>query len=209
MMDLHPAPVEPHGAIVVRHVDVADRVGLQAFYADLSGESRRRRFLGFTSGIRAEQSRAFCSPDHHHAEGFVAVLDNPGADDGRIVGHLCMEPEGAGGIELAVAVADDHQGRGIGRRLFEAAISWAQQEGFLQVSATAFVDNTAVLRLLSSAPHGARMKQEQGGIVSVVDPADSPPPAPGQYPASPLCFATNAAACARRWRFSLDRIELT
>ncbi len=156
--------------IGIRAVDAHDADALRAFYASLSADTRRKRFLGTSSGIAAERSRAFCTPDHHHAEGFVAVLRAVGPRDGRVVGHLCLENDGAGGIELAIAVADGFQRHGIGRRLFEAARDWACAEGIARITATAFADNSPVLRLLTSAPMGATIRAADGGLVDIEIP---------------------------------------
>ena len=114
---------KPDG-VVIRRVVPADAQALRDFYAALSPDSRRARFLASVSGLSKEQSRSFCAPDHVHAEGFVAVSAGPFAQD-RIIGHLCLEPAEGGSLELAVAVADAAQGRGIGRTLFTAALDWA------------------------------------------------------------------------------------
>src|SRR5687768_11613840 len=106
--------------IVIRRVRPSDREDLSRFYGALSAESRRARFLGYTRGLSGAAARSFCTLDHVHDEGFVAVESDEGRD--RIVGHLCLVASAAEAPELAVAVADEHQGRGIGRRLFEAAL---------------------------------------------------------------------------------------
>jgi GNAT superfamily N-acetyltransferase len=133
----------------IRRIAPADHDALRAFYAGLSGESRRTRFLGSTSGIGDRQSTYFCCPDHAHREGFVAVL-GPAAGPGRIVGHVCVEPDGHSGAEIAVAVADELRGRGLGRRLVVAALAWARAEGMRTLTATMLASNPPIQRLLTS-----------------------------------------------------------
>ncbi|HEY7599187.1 MAG TPA: GNAT family N-acetyltransferase, partial [Candidatus Limnocylindrales bacterium] len=112
-----------------------------------------------------------CTPDHAHAEGFVAL-----APDGRLAGHLCLEPAGAGRVELAVAVADEWQRRGIGRALFEAALDWAHRQRLAEIVASAYADNGPVLRLLSSAPYPATVSPAEAGTVNVTIPLVAPLP---------------------------------
>ncbi len=136
--------------IVVRRIVAADHDGLCRFYAGLSEESRRTRFLGPTNGIGDGQSTYFCTPDHAHREGFVAVSVVEGRGDGeQIVGHVCVEPDNPETAEVAVAVADDLQGRGIGRRLVDAAVAWARRDGIRTLTATMLADNPAIQRLLT------------------------------------------------------------
>jgi GNAT superfamily N-acetyltransferase len=137
-------------SIRVRPIRPADHDGLQRFYAGLSEESRRTRFFATTAGIGDRQSTYFCTPDHAHREGFVAVT---GPSDGidradRIVGHVCLEPDGPDRAEIAIAVADAVQGRGIGRRLVEVAVDWARRDGIRTLTATMLAGNPAIQRLL-------------------------------------------------------------
>jgi GNAT superfamily N-acetyltransferase len=120
------------------------------------------------------QASSFCSPDHVHGEGFVAVAPSGGGD--RVVGHLCLESTGERRLELALAVADAQQGRGIGRALLRTALDWADQRGYQSITACCTADNARVLRLLSSAPHGARVSDADGGVVDVTMPLTSPLP---------------------------------
>lgn len=139
-------------SVTIRRIRPTDSVALRAFYAGLSDESRRTRFFGLTAGIGERQATLFCSADHDHREGFVAVV--PAADGDaaseRIVGHVCLEPDGPDTAEVSVAVADDLRHRGIGRHLVDAAIGWARDEGLAALSATMLADNPAIARLLTS-----------------------------------------------------------
>ena len=149
VVDFIPGRTRPPEAVVrVRSISAADHDGLRAFYAGLSDESRRTRFLGPTNGIGDNQSTWFCSPDHAHREGFVAVLELTNRP-GRIVGHICIEPDGPTSAEVALAVEDELQGHGIGRRLVDAAVAWARRDGFGTLTATMLADNPAIQRLLT------------------------------------------------------------
>jgi GNAT superfamily N-acetyltransferase len=134
--------------ISIRRILPTDSAPLQAFYGGLSDESRRTRFLGSTNGIGGNQSAYFCAPDHAHREGFVAVM-GPVRGPTRIVGHLCIEPDGPARAEVAVAVANELLGRGIGRRLVDAAVAWARRDGLRTLTATMLADNPAIQRLLT------------------------------------------------------------
>jgi GNAT superfamily N-acetyltransferase len=65
------------------------------------------------------------------------------------VGHICIEPDGPASAEVAVAVADEMQRRGIGRKLVDAAVLWAQRDGFRTLTATMLGGNPAIQRLLT------------------------------------------------------------
>ena len=114
--------------IAIRPTMPSDTAALERFYAGLSEESRRRRFCGTSCGISRRESTGFCTPDHAHREGFVAVRDDE-AGLPEIIGHLCLEPVDAITAEVAIAVADAYQRHGIGRRLMAAGIDWARSAG--------------------------------------------------------------------------------
>jgi GNAT superfamily N-acetyltransferase len=154
------------GVIRIRPIRPADQNALRAFYASLSPESRWTRFLGPTSGIGTGQSADFCHPDHTHREGFVAVA-GPARRPDRIVGHVCVEPDGNRTSEIAVAVADDLQGRGIGRRLVEAAVSWARIDGIDALTATMLAGNPAIQRLLAGLGLPSTSRPTGAGVVQM------------------------------------------
>ena len=128
----------------IRPIEASDRDALEAFYAALSEESRATRFLGAVAGIGDVQAAYFCTPDHAHREGLVAVRA------GQIVGHVCIEPDGPSCAEVAVAVADSLRGRGLGRRLVDEAVNWARADGYAELSATMLAGNVPIQRLLRS-----------------------------------------------------------
>ena len=139
----------PRG-IVIRPIRPADRGGLERFYARLSPDSLDARFHGATRGIDDREARSFCGPDHLHREGLVAV-DRRRVGRERIVGHLCLEPiSGTPDLEMAIAVADAWQHRGIGRALLKGAIDWATAQGMARLRATIRWSNPAIMGLLRS-----------------------------------------------------------
>jgi GNAT superfamily N-acetyltransferase len=134
--------------VTVRPICPADDEPLRRFYAELSDDSRALRFLGPTPCLGTTLARSFCSADHEHREGFIAVIEDPNARRELIVGHLCVEPGDASTAEIAVAVADVLHRQGIGRRLVEAGVAWARAAGLRQLVATTFVSNGAILQLV-------------------------------------------------------------
>jgi acetyltransferase len=134
--------------ITIRSTLSTDAEALERFYADLSEDSRHLRFFGCSRGISHPQATSFCTPDHEHREGFVAVRTS---DDGKtvIVGHLCLEPADGRTAEVAIAVADGFQRQGIGRRLMASGIDWARSVGITRLTAMTLATNGAIHRLIA------------------------------------------------------------
>lgn len=135
------------GAIGVRHVRFRDAVGLEAFYARLSPESRALRFMGASRGITADQALHFASADGVRGDGHVAI----DRSSGRIVGHVCLEPLRPGTEEIGIAVEDALQQRGIGHALLLAAVASAERRGVTSLEATMLPGNPGIHRLLEHA----------------------------------------------------------
>ena len=151
----------------VRAIRPTDALKLERFYATLSPESRRTRFFSIGSALSQGQAVSFCSTDHDHREGFVAVVDGGRKGQERIVGHLCVEPDGAHTAEVAIAVADAFQHRGIGRRLLAAGAAWARRERIARFTATMLVGNAPIHRLLVGLGAPTRLRYVGGGVAEI------------------------------------------
>ncbi len=159
----------PSGQVSIRPVAATDTDGLDAFYASLSPRSQRQRFLGYVPAVGVSNTRMFCMADHEHSEGFVAVA----VADGRIMGHVCLVTDARGTTEFAIAVEDTAQRRGIGRRLFQAAVAWGQERHLERFTATAFADNAGMLRLADGGPRPPTRRALGGGVVRIDIPLRS------------------------------------
>ena len=122
---------------------------LERFYQGLSSDSVNARFHGAMHGIPDRAARSFCGPDHEHREGIVATSRDTD-EAGILIGHLCLEPTPDGDVEMAVAVADTWQHRGIGRALVESGMDWARAHRFGRVRAAIRWSNPAIIGLLRS-----------------------------------------------------------
>jgi acetyltransferase len=152
----------------IRPVQPADAVALGEFYAGLSPDSRYRRLMSMGAGIGDGDARRFCRADHDHREGFVAILEGVPPAGSEIVGHICLEPCEPGVVEMAVAVADRLQGRGIGRALTAASLDWAEHHGIDRLRATMLADNTGIVRLLQSLRRPLTFTTPAAGVVEAV-----------------------------------------
>jgi acetyltransferase len=157
----------PAAHVRIRRIRRSDAPALESFYADLSAESRRTRFFSVSGRPSHDQSVSFCTPDHDHREGFVAVLPAAHGTAERIVGHLCLEPAGGHAAEVAIAVADDLQHQGIGRRLLDAGVRWALAEGFTTLTATAWIGNAPIHRLLAGLGRPSHSCAADSGIEDI------------------------------------------
>jgi len=130
----------------LRAIGAGDREGLATLFSRLSPESRRRRFLGAKPRLTTRELMYLTEIDHLTHEALAAVDDR----DGSIVGVSRYAGwDGADGIaEVAVAVADDLQGRGIGGALTARIVHLARANGVARLTATTQWDNWPARALL-------------------------------------------------------------
>jgi ribosomal protein S18 acetylase RimI-like enzyme len=160
--------IGPEQWVSIRPIERADASALSDFYARLSLESRRRRFLG--GSLPHPQLIATLAGD----PGVVAVLLDSGSRDGAIVAHASVQPDGHHGAEIAFAVADEFQGHGLGRRLVSRAVRLARELGADRASASVLAGNDSMRHLLTSAGQPIRGDCLEAGTEELVLDLDFP-----------------------------------
>ena len=153
--------------VTIRPIEAVDADGLSTFYASLSAESRALRFLGASRGISQAEAMRFASVDRMVDDGFVAVVAEAGPDDGLIVGHATLTSGGYRPPEIAFAVADAWQRRGLGTALLQAVIDAAKRRGIARLVAVVRADNVAMRRLLARAGWSSRITALDGSTMDV------------------------------------------
>jgi RimJ/RimL family protein N-acetyltransferase len=129
----------------VRPIDSRDRDAFSAWFGRLSDESRRRRFLGPKPKLSARELTYLTEVDHVSHTALVA-LDG----GGRMIGEARYATSAPGDrtAELAITVADEWQGRGVGTRLAARVIEAARANGMTRLTALTLWDNSAAMALL-------------------------------------------------------------
>jgi len=160
----------------VRSIGPDDRDFMNVCFDGLSAASRRMRFFGIKPALTESDLDFFTSADgrDHIALGVVRL--GPGGEE--------IEPLGAGrcirqgqdsdGCELAMAVIDVAQGRGVGTALMEALIAAASEQGFRRVHCEILASNMG-MRALASRLDG-QFSWREGGELEF--DYELPPPVP-------------------------------
>jgi len=122
----------------VRPVCPEDVGRIELFLGELSDEARSFRFFSAATDL-GQMARLFT--ETHGGVSLVAVT----SDDGQVVGHGQYFPDGSGGAEVAFAVADDWQGRGIATVLLAQLAEAAVAEGVSQFTAVVLTSNRKMI----------------------------------------------------------------
>ena len=133
-------------AVVIRPVRGTDAPLLADGFSRLSARSRQMRFLATKKELTQTELRYFTEVDHHDHEALAALnyADGRGVGIARYV-RDAGNPQAA---EIAVTIADDWQGRGLGTELLAQLADRARCEGIGRFTALVSADNTPMTGLL-------------------------------------------------------------
>jgi L-amino acid N-acyltransferase YncA len=160
-------------SLQVRPIGPSDRDRLADFVARLSDTTRFNRFLGNVTALSERNLQRFTGVDHHADDALVAV-----AADGEIQGvaRYMDLPERPGAAEVAVTIADEWQGRGVGTALLGRLMQRAREEGFELFTASCFASNREMRLLFQELGRDCRVVGGSNGVVEIdielPDPTD-------------------------------------
>jgi GNAT superfamily N-acetyltransferase len=151
--------------LTLRLIRPEDGEALRQAFARLSPATRVRRFLGGVTELSDEQVRYLTEIDGVDHVAIVAATDSHDLKTEVLLGvarfiRLAGEPEVA---EAAVVVADELQGRGIGRLLLRAIAEAARALQIRALRAEVLASNTPMRRILGDV--GAVMRSDDGATL--------------------------------------------
>lgn len=142
----HEAALRNGDRVSVRPIRVTDKEGLLDGFKRLGPDSRYRRFLSPIHSLGTRQLQYLTEVDHHAHEALVAVDTRTG--QGLGVARFIRSSADRTVAEVAVAVADDWQGQGLGTALLHDLTSRAREEGIERFSAIVLAENKPILEML-------------------------------------------------------------
>ncbi|WP_084955506.1 GNAT family N-acetyltransferase [Thermoactinospora rubra] len=150
----------------IRSVRPDDETAITRFLAGLSLQTQTLRFFSGFHTPKPSLVRALMALDERR-DALVATLE------GEIVGHAMSYRGGAADVEVAVVVADQWQGCGIGPRLVDALLARAWLRGAVTVGMDVLGENRRVLRMIRRAWPEAKLTVSSGSVavVAMIDPA--------------------------------------
>jgi RimJ/RimL family protein N-acetyltransferase len=161
-----------------RTLGAADRDGVATLFARLSPESRYRRFLSSKPELTPRELADLTDIDHVHHEAVAAVDRHDGSIVG--VGRYVQDVQRHGVADIAIEVADELQGLGIGTALVRQVVQRARANGFALLTATTLWENRPAralfrrLKFRARASHGREIELELGLAQPSNDGVDGP-----------------------------------
>jgi acetate---CoA ligase (ADP-forming) len=158
------------GSILVRSIRPDDRERLLRHFKELSEDSRYHRFFGVKRSLSEADLTQLTQLDFVTHVGLVATLRQEGEE--RFIGDARYvrgtDPTRA---EVAFAVIDEHQGRGIATLLLEHLGRIARAAGIKEFEADVLGDNNRMLEVLAKS--GFRVKRAAAaGVIHLAFPTE-------------------------------------
>ena len=166
----------------LRFIAPGDKPLLARGLAQLSAESRRRRFLVPRSHFSDAELRYLTEVDGEDHVAIVALL----ADDPAqlaAVGRFVRDPEHPEQAEVAITVCDALQGMGLGRAIGLALADVAKAQGIRRFTASLLGTNVAAARLFRAISRRVQTEYS-GGIADLVVELET-----REHPISPASLA--------------------
>ncbi len=133
----------------VRPLEWCDRQLLAAAIRRLSDRSRYLRFASAKRRMTERELDRLVDVDHRDREALLAI--DPLTGRGVAVARYIQVPGEPGVVELAVTVADDWQGIGLGSALLAGVMHRASDEGHTAVRASVLASNSRSIAMLRRA----------------------------------------------------------
>lgn len=178
--------------VLMRLLTPEDRHTLRAGFEALSQESRYARFLAPKSTLTDNELDYLCNIDqeNHFALGAVVEAgDGKGGTVGAGIARFIRLPHEHAAAEAAIAVADEMQGRGLGKLLFMRLCAAAAERGIERFVCEVLGSNNSMAGLIERVSPEREIEVSQGVMkidmplpnVTPTEPPTNPAPPGGLY----------------------------
>jgi acetyl coenzyme A synthetase (ADP forming)-like protein len=135
------------GSARVRPMRPDDDQNVKAFFERLGPESRYYRFFRVKNTLEPAEIEHFTHLDYQDRMALIALLD----DEMIAVGRYDRESKDPDVAEVAFAVVDDHQGRGLGTMLLGLLTGYARSQGIKGFRAYVLGENRQMMRVFRNS----------------------------------------------------------
>ncbi len=177
-MAIHPYPVHliqewelPDGrTVTIRPIRPEDSDLEQDFVKRMSDESKYYRFMDTLRELTQAMLVRFTQIDYDREMALIATIPDEEGKELQIgVSRYVTNPDGES-VEFALAVADDWQKHGVGRKLMTALIQSARMKGYRAVVGDVLALNSKMFRLMTSLGFSIHPHPDDPAVKRVVRP---------------------------------------
>lgn len=159
--------------MIVRPIEAGDGDKLRAAFDRLSPESRYRRFFTAMPRLSESMLHHLLDVDGVNRVAWAAIDADAEGEPGIGVARYFRLEEEPDAAEMAVAVVDDYQNRGVGSLLLRHLNQTAREHGITHFVGTVLANNRPMLDLIESAD--GRYELDEPGVLRLeIDVPDEP-----------------------------------
>lgn len=157
--------------VTIRPIRPEDAEMEQEFVRGMSDESRYSRFMDTIRELTPAMLVRFTQIDYDREMALVGTLIDPETGKEKQIGvaRYVTNPDGES-VEFALAVGDDYQKCGVGRRLMTALIDCARSRGYRAVVGDVLSSNSKMFRLMTSLGFTIHPHPDDTAVKHVVKP---------------------------------------
>ncbi|OGC07137.1 acetyl-CoA hydrolase, partial [candidate division KSB1 bacterium RBG_16_48_16] len=133
--------------ILLRPVRLNDEPLIKEFFYSLSDASLYKRFSATRADVPHDQLQDFIAVDYMKHMVILAIIEKKGMEKLVGLGHYCAD-EHSLLADVAIAVKDDYQNKGVGAEIFSYLIHLAKKQGLTGFTAQVLANNAPILHLI-------------------------------------------------------------
>lgn len=145
--------------VTIRPIRPEDESLELEFVRGLSPETSRFRFFQIIKDLSHDALVRFCNIDYDREMAFIAETQESDRRMEAGVARLILDPNNANG-EIAVVVADGHQGKGLGTKLVDMLIGFAREKEVETIYAIIMPENLNMIRFCEKLGFSIRRSQD-------------------------------------------------
>ncbi len=150
----------------LRSIRPQDRDALQALFGRLSPRSRYMRFFSHKAYLSERELEFFSHCDGHNHIGLIGFSLRAGVETPVGVVRCIRMPDAPQQGEIALAVADDQQGQGLGALLLEQIVHACRGHDFTHLRLVMLQDNQRLRTLLKRTEWPITLRRDDDGLLA-------------------------------------------
>ena len=154
-------------SVTIRPIRAEDEAAAREFFAHLSGESLRMRFMKFVHALSERLVHFFTHIDYDRHMAFVCEAECAGRRELVGEARYVANPDGRS-CEFGVVIADEWHKSGIAGLLMEALMRYARTRGFETMEGLVMRENHDMLKFVRALGFEASPAPEEPSTVRVV-----------------------------------------
>ncbi len=145
---IFPIQLKDGTLVQLRPVHPTDGKAAFVFREKFSKQSLLDRFMGYVPSLSEKLINRLTKIDYHREMAIVAEVIMDDHKEAIAVGRIVAEYENNTIAEIALIVADDWQGKGLGSKMIDYMIKVAKDMGFQTLHALLYEHNTKMSQIL-------------------------------------------------------------